>query len=296
MRQRLLFSLIILPSLLWSTASFSNSKCNDAVKDSDRTNFSNNPIVAQLNLRLTDPAYKVIVLGRHGKASQTNKFTAAERQEDPAKVELDIERPLAKKGRKAANRLANLMSHLSFRDVGMWGSPALRVQSTAEPTINVIGDALKVSHFDRSLYYADVPKEMQKLLTADEHSHINHAFFWGHGKTTLALFKELTGVTEGFLPTAAVMFVVVKADNWKQVFEGKSEQVEAYAWSPNKSHQIEGGNTPVASLESLGGLESAVGLESISVPSLNQEATNQGFQFTVLKGNYTPSDPLLNSP
>lgn len=90
--------------------------------------------VERLNARLEDPSYKVIVLARHGKASQENKFTSAERSIDPAKVALDIERPLAKKGRRAAKKISQLIGKLHFGNVGMWGSYANRVKETAAHT------------------------------------------------------------------------------------------------------------------------------------------------------------------
>lgn len=210
---------------------------------------------ARLNSRLADPAYKVIVLARHGKASEVNKFTAEERRQDPAKVALDIQRPLKKKGRKAAASLSKLLGRLTFRDVGMWGSHALRVRETAAPTMAALGNRVKIAEFEEGLYYVDVAKEMQARLTSPQGEALPHGFFWGHGKSTLAVYLRLTGATKGFLPTAATVIVALKAANWAQVFDGSSEQVEAYAWSPKNTLEVEGGDNRPAYLESV--LESA---------------------------------------
>ena len=249
----------ILITLIVSSGALANDCGSEA-------NSASSSFYGQLNSRLVDPGYTVIVLGRHGKASQENKFTAAERAADPAKVALDIQRPLESKGKRGAKQLSRIMSKLMFREVGMWGSYAKRVIKTAKPTIQVLGERVQVAEFDESLYYADVPTEMRHRLDSPRGEQIPHAFLWGHGKTTLALFKRLTGATDGFLPTAAVMIVALKADSWREVFEGGAQSVEAFAWSPNSSHRIEGGDVPIAhheSLEGLGGLESGIELESV---------------------------------
>lgn len=248
-------SLWILILIIPFMVSGQNSLADDCAVTA--SGLKDSPFVLQLNERMKDPEYKVLVLGRHGKASAENKFTAAERASSPKKVKLDIKRPLAKKGKKAAKQLSAIMNLLEFRNVGMWGSYAQRVKETASFTINALGDRVLVSEFEQELYYADVPLEMSKRLVSDSGQSIDHAFFWGHGKSTLALFKALTGAEEGFLPTAAVMIVVLKANDWDQVFNGNSHEVEAYAWSPNNSHEVQGGYVPVSSLESMAGLESA---------------------------------------
>ncbi len=154
---------------------------------SDTTKF---PKLAQINSRLIDPDYKVLVLGRHGKASAVNKFTAAEREVDPEKVKLDIERPLAKKGKKAAKELAEIFAEMKLRDVGMWGSFAKRVKKTAGYTIKLLGDKVKIKSFEEGLYYVDVPKEMEARLTAVEASGISHAFFGGMVKQLWLYLKS----------------------------------------------------------------------------------------------------------
>jgi len=233
--------------------------------------------IDKINSRLTDSGYKVIVLGRHGKASQKNKFTVLQRAADPKKIKLDIKRPLTNKGKKAAKKLSKVMKKLSFRNVGMWGSHALRVQNTAEHTIKVLGDKVKISKFKKDLYYANVPKMMHQKLTTRSAKDISHAFFWGHGKTTLALFKQLTGATNPFLPTAAVMIVAVKAESWDQVFRGDFEAIEGYAWSPNKSHSTGDPQVPVANLEIAGGgLETTEGILE-SFPAPKEPVDDSGF-------------------
>ncbi|MEO0335187.1 MAG: hypothetical protein AAF202_02265 [Pseudomonadota bacterium] len=243
--------------------------------------FGQSPLFQELNAKLLDPDFKVIVLGRHGKASQENKFPAVERNADPEKMRLDIARPLAKKGQRAATQLSEVMSLLQFREAGMWGSYALRVESTARYTRDVLGERVKIYEFEQDLYYADVPAEMEQRLASEQGEALPHAFFWGHGKTTLALFKKLTGATDGFLPTAAVMIVAMKAGSWEQVFSGGAEQVEAYAWSPNKSHEIIGSAAPVSMLESAGPeLESVGGLESGMDLELFLDDDDEGFDPT----------------
>ncbi len=227
----------------FSTSSYAFAEsCQKAVSE-----FNENQI-ERLNDRLQDPAFKVIVLGRHGRASQENKFNSVERNSDPAKIDLDVERALSKKGLKSVKRLANLFSQLQFRDSGMWGSYAERVISTALPVKEQIGHRVKTFEFQQDLYYADVTQEMERRLITEFGEKLPHAFFWGHGKSTLELFKKLTGTKEGFLPTASVMFVALKAESWAQVFNGEAEKTEAFVWSPNGSHEVVGASVPVHNL------------------------------------------------
>lgn len=209
---------------------------------------SNKDFIQSLNEKLQDKDYKVLVLARHGKASQENKFTSFERAADSSKVDLDLQRPLAKKGKHSAKQLSKLIEKLDFRKVGMWGSYAERVQNTARPIKEILGKKVKVFEFERDLYYADVAAEMESRLVSEMGENLPHAFFWGHGKSTLELFKRLTGTETGFLPTAGMLIIVLKAKTWSEVFDNQASEVEAYAWSPNNSHTIEGSDVNVFNL------------------------------------------------
>lgn len=209
-------------------------RCSEAVKSADQKVFE------RLNDRLQNSKYKVIVLARHGKASEENKFSSEEREMDPFKIQLDIERPLAKKGEEAAKKLAHVFQQLKFRDLGMWGSQAHRVVRTALPSMVALGHRVKTFEFQEELYYADVTAEMKKRLVSQFGENLPHAFFWGHGKSTLELFKHLTGATDGFLPTSSVLIVTIKADSWSQVFNEKGTDIESFGWSPNQTLRVEG--------------------------------------------------------
>ncbi len=67
------------------------------------------------------------------------------------------------------------------------------------------------------------------------------------------------------MPTSAVMIVAVKADTWADVFDGKFEHMEGYAWSPNKSHRVENSDVKITALEGV------VGLETVMAPRPTQE-------------------------
>ena len=234
------------------------------------------PAAIKINSRLKDPRYKVLILGRHGKASEINKFTAKQRSEDPAKRDLDILRPLKKKGQRAAIRLAEMLAPLEFSNVWMWGSFAHRVIETANYTIEALGDSVAHTKFEEDLYYTDVPAEMYSRLTAHEDQGVSHAFFWGHGKSTLELFYKLTGADEAFLPTSAIMVVAVKADTWEEVFNGNPEHIEGFAWSPNDSHVIDGADVPISTLEGIAGVQPESAMESISSGDIESVSGSQG--------------------
>jgi len=240
--------LILLVTALWSQYAFSNS-CSDLLGRSQAVRAQHNG-VDRLNFRLVDPNYKVLVLARHGKAMPRNKFSTEVVRNNPKKARLDKKRPLLKRGKESAMRLSHVLGQLSFQNVGFWGSDAKRVKSTAKPTKKMLGNRLVFKSFEKDLYYADVPTEMHTRLTSDTGESISHAFFWGHGDTTVQLVKELTGANFGFLPTGGVMIIAVKADTWEQAFQAAHGDTEIYTWSPNGTHYIQSLDTkPIEKFE-----------------------------------------------
>ena len=114
----------------------------------------------------------------------------------------------------------------------------------------------KKVEFGTELYYADVEAEMKERLQRPENANVDHAFFWGHGKSTMALFKKLTGANEAFNPTAGMMVVAIKTKDWDSFFNAEHSEVKMFAWSPRETHQIDGLDDNVNGLEGVQ-LESA---------------------------------------
>lgn len=247
-----------------------------------QTSFANcneSSFITGIDAYLNNPEYKVLFLGRHGKASQKNKSTAAEKKDNLELQRLDKLRPLKKSGSDAAMELSEILSQLSFRNVRMWGSDALRVRQTAEPTYMNINAQNKEMTFGSDLYYANVEAVMKERLTRPENANVDHAFFWGHGKTTNALFKKLSGAEEVFNPTAGMMVVAIKAKTWREFFENQNVEAHIFAWSPKGSHVIKMENAYAES--ALESLESVPALESFSLPQNDQyvEITKSNFSW-----------------
>jgi len=194
--------------------------------------------VTGLNHYLNNPEYKVIFLVRHGHAVQEGKSSTEAKMNDPELRRIDKARPLDNKGLKGARKLANVIAELVFGNVAMFASDAVRVRDTGLAVYDLMNAKNKSFTAEDSLYYADVEVEMSRRLMRPQFRDVNHAFFCGHGKTTMALFKKLTGATVAENKTAGVMAVAIKAENWESFFQNKHSEVQIFSWSPKDTNVI----------------------------------------------------------
>lgn len=154
---------------------------------------------------------KILTLLRHAKSTW----------DDP--VARDFDRPLNRRGRRAAQAVGREMQarHLAFDEVR--ASPAVRVVETLADIETGYGRAL-TPDYDRRLYLASVETLLDIIHATDER--VERLLVVGHnpGLEQLALLLTSTGALrdEAALkyPTATLAEIRFAVDRWRDVAEG----------------------------------------------------------------------------
>lgn len=151
-----------------------------------------------------------IVLLRHAKSSW----------EDPLLE--DFDRPLAKRGRSAARRIAEWLTRNKIRPLLVLCSPAARARQTLDLISDAIGSDAKVI-YDKGLYLAEGDALLARIRAID--SHVGCLLVIGHnpGLQDLAVMlassagkREHARLVEKF-PTASVAWFSVDGAGWADI-------------------------------------------------------------------------------
>lgn len=146
---------------------------------------------------------KILLVLRHGKSSWA----------DPGQI--DHDRPLKKRGKRDALRVAQLISaHGLVPDVVI-SSTALRAKDTAERVAAVWQDAARPIRYDRNLYHAG-PDAIVDVLRGVRPSTAGTVMIVGHNPGLEELVEVLTGEAET-LPTAALAHITLGIDQWDKL-------------------------------------------------------------------------------
>ncbi len=133
----------------------------------------------------------------------------------------DIERPLNKRGKKAAPLMAEQLKKMNKIPELIISSPAQRAMSTAErvkENLNLKKDIKVVETFYFG-YMADVIEEIKN--TDDQYDRI---LIVGHNPVWEDLVSELSSDHEYIvMPTAAIASVIFDANSWRKIKKGKLE-------------------------------------------------------------------------
>lgn len=134
----------------------------------------------------------------------------------------DYQRPLAKKGSKAAKRMGKLLSKMQQTPDYILASSALRAQQTLQI-------AASKGHWDTpidsadDLYEAD-PSSVLAIIQQmpDDHQRI---MLVGHEPCWSRLASRLIGGGKICIPTAAMVRIDFEVDSWKKVADGSGELI-----------------------------------------------------------------------
>ncbi|MBK8303684.1 MAG: histidine phosphatase family protein [Pyrinomonadaceae bacterium] len=155
---------------------------------------------------------KTLYLLRHAKSSW----------DDPAQT--DFERPLNKRGLKAAPFMGELMAKKRFEPSVIVSSPAMRAKTTAR----LVKDAGSFSAdiiFEKSIYEAS-PNALRQVISeiSDNHS---SALLVGHNPGIEGFIRYLTGDLEP-MPTAALAVIELEIEKWDEINDGNGELKAVY--------------------------------------------------------------------
>ena len=144
---------------------------------------------------------KELLIMRHAKSSWDSQYRS------------DFERPLNKRGRKAAPRMGEFLTDRGLLPDLIVSSPAERAKQTAELFMEA-SDYDGEMHLDHGIYHAysgDLFLVVQRLPEDAE-----RVMLVGHNPGFEMLVDQLCGV-DVRMPTAAIAYVVLPVTRWTEV-------------------------------------------------------------------------------
>jgi phosphohistidine phosphatase len=123
---------------------------------------------------------------------------------------LDIERPLNKRGRKAAETVGRFLKKKRIIPDLVLCSTAVRARETAEIVMEAAGRSPDI-HFDERIYEAD-PERLLEVVTQIDKAK-KRVFLVGHNPG-LEEFLELLTATVKSMPTGTLSKVVLETTDW----------------------------------------------------------------------------------
>lgn len=136
----------------------------------------------------------------------------------------DFERPLNKRGERAAPFMGELMARKGFRPAVILSSPAARARRTADLVKEAAGLDSEII-FDDRVYEAS-PQQLRQVI-AEIDDAFDSAMLVGHNPGCEGLIRLLTGDLEP-MPTAALAAIELKIDEWNAVDDGIGELQRVY--------------------------------------------------------------------
>lgn len=148
---------------------------------------------------------KTLLLFRHGKSDWKADF------------DTDHERPLAKRGRKAAKVMGRLLTAFGQEPDSIISSTALRTRQTLEIAAGA-GNWQAPIRFSEALYLASVGAVLDKIRTEPDTT--DCLLFVGHEPTCSEMISELIGHADVRFPTAAMARIDLDVKRWADVTTG----------------------------------------------------------------------------
>jgi phosphohistidine phosphatase len=153
---------------------------------------------------------KTVLFLRHGKSDWDAPF------------DHDHERPLAKRGRKAAKTVGRYLSHIDFVPDGIISSTALRARDT-------VSIASKAGSWDTDIrenqtLYGATPEQLVKIIQSEPDS-TERLMLVGHEPTWSETTGLLIGQANIRFPTAAVARVDCDIASWSSLRFGRGELI-----------------------------------------------------------------------
>ncbi len=162
-----------------------------------------------------------LLLLRHAKASRKA-------------ADADFDRPLTRRGRRDAPRIARWMRTHGLVPDCVVASPARRARETAELVIDELGIAEGDARFDERVYDAGVPALLEVLAGSSPAA--RRVLVVGHNPGLEDLVRHLGGATvreprKGkFLPTCALARLDARPP-WPELLAGTAPLVAIVSWS-----------------------------------------------------------------
>lgn len=160
---------------------------------------------------------KTILLMRHAKSSWKEK------------EEKDHKRPLAKRGKRNASQMGELMKEEELIPQLILSSSALRAQQTAELFVKGSGYQGEIKYLD-SLFMAEGDEYLKLLRSLPDD--IERVMIIGHNPGLESMIPLLTRQVEA-IPTAAIAYLIAQISHWKDL--SKDTEIDLVEiWRPKE--------------------------------------------------------------
>ena len=157
-------------------------------------------------------AVKKLLLLRHAKSSWENASLP------------DFERPLNKRGMRAAPLIGKFMNEQKLRPDMVLSSPAQRARDTAVLALEAGGIETEL-RYDERIYEADVPRLLEVIRQIEETR--GEVMLVGHNPGFEDLLAYLTG-EHRHMATATLARIVLDCANWSAAGERGSGRLELF--------------------------------------------------------------------
>lgn len=148
---------------------------------------------------------KQLYLLRHGKSDWDAEF------------DRDRDRPIGKRGRQAARKIARFMQAKDIRPDIVLCSDALRTRQTIGHVLDELGWPQNLVRYDERLYLAPVDRLYEVVGELDDEQ---SALVVGHEPTLARTVARMTGRTDVDVPTAALIGIELDIDDWSGARDG----------------------------------------------------------------------------
>lgn len=149
---------------------------------------------------------KKLYLIRHAKSSWENPALS------------DAERPLNKRGKKDAPRMARHLSEMNVHPDCMLCSPAKRAVKTAHILAEILGYPEEKIRIEPVIYNGDITNHMQ--LVHEMQDALQEVFFIGHNPAITLLANFLTATTIENMATCGIACIAFDVKSWSRLDKG----------------------------------------------------------------------------
>ena len=154
---------------------------------------------------------KTLLLMRHAKSSWKDSSLK------------DIDRPLNKRGQKAAPRMGEKLKEVGLKPQAILSSPALRARDTAEMVAKKSGFKKDVRLID-SFYMGEPDAYLHEIVQLPDD--LDRVLVIGHNPGLEAFMQILTREIEA-LPTAAIANLSLPVEHWSELTLQTAGKLEA---------------------------------------------------------------------
>ena len=135
----------------------------------------------------------------------------------------DSDRPLNKRGKKDARKIARSLKKLGLKVDAVYSSPAKRAFDTARAIAKRIGFARGKIKIEDGIYYTTVPRLLKVIKGTDDKA--ASAAIFGHNPEFLNLLNYLVPGSMDDFPAGAVIGIDLDIDSWKTAARKKGKIV-----------------------------------------------------------------------